>query len=58
LTNGLVGTIKTIVTELAPSEEIEEKMMGMVVGMRAWGFLISPAVGGWLAEPIKEYHHC
>ena len=55
LTNGLVGTVKTVVSELAPSEEIEAKMMGMVVGMRSWGFLISPAIGGWLSEPIRQY---
>lgn len=55
ITNGLVGTVKTVVSELAPSEDVESKMMGAVVGMRSWGFLISPAIGGWLAEPIRQH---
>ena len=24
-------------------------------GMRSWGFLISPAIGGFLADPLKQY---
>ena len=28
LTNGLVGTVKTVVSEIAPSEDVETKMMG------------------------------
>ena len=79
LSNGIVGTVKTVVSEFAasaqaqPPEDIttgttptggrgrgeggglETRMMGLVVGMRAWGFLISPAIGGWLAEPIRQY---
>jgi MFS family permease len=58
LSNGIVGTVKTVVSELTASDSaMERRMMGMVVGMRAWGFLISPAVGGWLAEPIRQYPH-
>lgn len=55
VTNGLVGTVKTLVSELAPNPDLETKMMGLVVGMRACGFLISPAIGGWLADPIGQY---
>lgn len=55
LTNGIVGTVKTVVSEIAPSEEIETKMMGKVVGMRALGFLLSPALGGLLSQPITQF---
>ncbi|CAB9497580.1 ZINC INDUCED FACILITATOR [Seminavis robusta] len=63
LSNGIVGTVKTVVSELAAEQQpetnetpsLETRLMGMVVGMRAWGFLISPAIGGWLAEPIRQY---
>ena len=82
MSNGLVGTVKTVVSELAAANykknmdisnnehtstqttksnnnnnnnTLETRMMGLVVGMRAWGFLISPAIGGWLAEPTRQY---
>ncbi|KAG7360223.1 major facilitator superfamily multidrug efflux transporter [Nitzschia inconspicua] len=53
--NGLVGTVKTLVSELAPSETVETKIMGLVVGMRACGFFVGPAVGGLLADPIHQF---
>jgi len=54
--NGIIGTAKTAVTELAHGDErLERRAMGLVIGMRGWGFLISPALGGWLAEPAKQY---
>jgi MFS family permease len=55
LTNGIVGTVKTVVSEISPSKQSETKMMGKVVGMRAFGFLMSPAIGGFLVSPIKQY---
>lgn len=56
LSNGIVGTVKTVVSEMAANKrDLETRIMGLVVGMRAWGFLISPAIGGWLCEPLKQY---
>lgn len=81
LSNGIVGTVKTVVSELAATatrhsrndgegnsnesenseknkhsnRTLETRRMGMVVGMRAWGFLVSPAIGGLLSEPVKQY---
>lgn len=51
--NGIAGTVKTAFSEMVADDTTGT--MGMVVGMRAWGFLMSPAVGGWLAEPITQY---
>ena len=55
LTNGIVGTVKTAVSEISPSKEVETKMMGKVVGMRSLGFLISPAIGGFLSSPTSQF---
>lgn len=56
LCNGIVATAKTAVTELAHGDErLERRAMGLVIGMRGWGFLISPGVGGLLAEPLTQY---
>lgn len=56
LSNGIIGTSKTLVSELAKgNESLETKGMALVIGMRGWGFLISPALGGLLAEVVKQY---
>jgi len=56
LSNGLIGTVKTLVSELANGDEVlETKSMGLVIGMWGWGFLFSPAVSGALSEPTKQY---
>lgn len=54
--NGLLGTVKTSVSELASgSEKLEARGMGLVMGMWGWGFLFAPALGGALAEPLRQY---
>ena len=32
---------------------METRIIGAVVGMRAWGFLIAPAIAGYLADPLQ-----
>ncbi|KAL7581304.1 hypothetical protein ACA910_006069 [Epithemia clementina (nom. ined.)] len=56
LSNAIVGTNKTLVSDLGQgNEKVEAKTMGLVLGMWAWGFFISPFVSGQLAEPVKQY---
>jgi MFS family permease len=56
LSNGIIGTIKTVVSELADgNERLEARGMNIVMGMWGWGFLMSPAISGALAEPIRQY---
>ena len=52
--NGIMGSIKTIVSEIS-SKEDEARNMTFVIGMWGWGFLISPAISGALAEPVRQY---
>lgn len=54
--NGIVATIKTIVSDLYSSDvKVESRTMNIVMGMWGWGFLISPVISGILSEPIKQY---
>ena len=53
--NGIMGSIKVLVSELATTEEGEAKTMSLVIGMWGWGFLISPAIAGFLADPVDQY---
>jgi len=54
--NGIMGTVKTTISELADGDEkLEARGMSIVFGMWGWGFLISPAIAGALAEPVKQY---
>ena len=56
LSNGMHGTFKTLAFELARGDaELETRGMGAVFGMWGVGFLLSPAVSGWLAEPVQQY---
>lgn len=56
--NGLMGAIKTIVSELAcGNEKKETRGMSVVVGMWGWGFLMAPAISGALARPVTQYPH-
>jgi MFS family permease len=56
MSNGTLSVTKTMVTEVSSNDEIlERRIMGIVVGMRSWGFLLAPALGGALAEPLKQY---
>jgi len=53
-TNGIMQVIKTLVSEIS-SKEDEARNMTFVIGMWGWGFLVSPAVAGALAEPVRQY---
>ena len=54
--NAITSTTKTLASEIGHgNEEKERRAMGLVVGMRSWGFLIGPAIGGILSEPLKQY---
>lgn len=56
LANAIVGTNKTLVSDLANgNERLETKTMSVVLGMWAWGFLVAPFISGLLAEPVKQY---
>lgn len=56
MSNGITGTAKTIISELAHGNEgVETKSMALVMGMWGWGFLFSPALSGALAEPVRQY---
>jgi MFS family permease len=56
LSNGIVATLKTIVSEICRGNEKDETdMMSLVIGMWGFGFLVSPVVSGILAEPQKQY---
>jgi len=49
-----MGSIKTIVSEITSVED-EARNMTFVIGMWGWGFLVSPAISGALAEPARQY---
>jgi len=56
MSNGMLGCTKTVATEIANGEEmLEQRAMALVIGMRAWGYLFGPAIGGLLAEPLQQY---
>ena len=65
--NSIVGVTKTLATELAyhdfadgtllnggniDQHKQETRIVGLVMSMRAWGFLIAPAMAGYLADPL------
>jgi len=54
--NGLAGISKAVVSETAQgNEKLETRGMSLSMGMWAWGFLISPAISGFLSDPIRQY---
>jgi MFS family permease len=56
MANALASTTKVLASEIAQGDKAkEEKAMGLSVGMRSWGFLLGPAIGGLLADPLKQY---
>jgi MFS family permease len=56
MSNGTISAVKTMVTEVSYGNEVvERRIMGIVVGMRSWGYLICPAIGGTLTEPLTQY---
>eukprot|EP00980_Cylindrotheca_fusiformis_P030851 scaffold25515_cov108-Cylindrotheca_fusiformis.AAC.2 len=59
MSNAITSISKTLASEIGQGDEEKEKQaMGLVVGMRSWGFLIGPAIGGLLADPVKHYPSC
>ncbi|KAL3932096.1 MAG: hypothetical protein SGBAC_011009 [Bacillariaceae sp.] len=56
LSSAVTSTAKTLASEIGHGdEEIEKQAMGLMVGMRSWGFLLGPAIGGLLSQPIQQY---
>ena len=56
MSNGTLSATKTMATEVSFGDDaLERRIMGIVVGMRSWGFLICPSIGGALAEPLSQY---
>jgi MFS family permease len=56
MSNGIISTVKTMVSDICSHDvKIESRMMNIVMGMWGWGFLISPVVSGFLAEPFKQF---
>lgn len=54
--NGLMGTVKTLVSEYAKGDEKKEtRMFSVILGMWGFGFLVNPPIAGYLSDPIKQY---
>ena len=54
--NGVVAVAKSVVSETAQgNEKLETRGMSFSLGMWAWGFLLSPAISGFLSDPIRQY---
>ena len=54
--NGLISAAKTVGSEIAEGDkQLETQVMGLVFGMRGWTYLFSPAVGGYLSDPVKQF---
>ena len=54
--NGIAGISKVVVSETSEgNEKLETKGMSLSMGMWAWGFLLSPAISGFLSDPIRQY---
>jgi MFS family permease len=58
LCNGLMGPIKVLITEFNRGDKNKEtQMTAMVLGMWGFGFLINPAITGYLSDPVQQYPH-
>ncbi|KAF2643081.1 MFS general substrate transporter [Massarina eburnea CBS 473.64] len=55
LTNPNVGVVQTCVGELATRREQQAKAFSIAPYLRALGNLVGPVIGGYLAEPNKQY---
>lgn len=56
--NGIAGISKAIVSETARGDDaLETRGMSLSMGMWAWGFLLGPAISGFLSDPIRQYPH-
>jgi MFS family permease len=52
---GVIGIAKTLALETSPTKAQEAYVMKHLLKMWGWGYLIAPAVGGMLAEPLQQY---
>ena len=58
LSNGLIGPVKTLVSEICGgNQQRETKSLAIIFGMWGYGFLLNPAISGYLSDPIKQYPH-
>jgi MFS family permease len=56
--NGIAGISKAIVSETARGDDnLETRGMSLTMGMWGWGFLLGPAISGFLSDPIRQYPH-
>jgi MFS family permease len=56
LSNCLLGMVQTVVTELTKGDKsAETRDMGIVLGALHYGFLLNPALAGYLADPLMQY---
>ena len=56
MSNGILGTLRTTVSEIARGDEkLETRTMMIVMGMWSWGFLVSPAISGALSDPTRQF---
>ena len=54
--NGIVATVKTMVSDMYSQDvKVESRTMSIVMGMWGWGFLVTPAISGILADPVRQY---
>lgn len=56
--NGITGTIKCLLSEIkasSGSQSRETKTVAIIYGMRGYGFLICPAITGYLSDPVTQY---
>jgi len=55
LLNGNIGVIQTTVAEMVPRKEHQPRAFAVMPFVWSVGSIIGPAVGGILADPIKQY---
>lgn len=56
--NGIAGISKAVVSETSMGDDnLETRGMSLTMGMWGWGFLLGPAISGFLSDPIRQYPH-
>mmetsp|Transcript_24535 Transcript_24535/g.37855 ORF Transcript_24535/g.37855 Transcript_24535/m.37855 type:complete len:543 (+) Transcript_24535:31-1659(+) len=54
--NGIMSSVKTVLSEYPKGDKVlETKMMALALGMWGYGFLICPAISGYLSDPVRAY---
>lgn len=53
--DGVVITGRAQISELTTTKEMETTAMGLLTGMWSLGFIMGPAMGGFLAMPTDQY---